>query len=156
MRTTADISARLSNPHFEDFLGFATEVLAPFLPVEQVRPFCKEDADLSKWVPTPLTEDEVLRQMRDYMDFAWGKVRDHRGISANRSIIKMKSWLWLLEDDGLLAFVQDEINYPQYGAPILAAICRKYEMPIPDGEAIRNMIEGKPCYEGCEEGCGEG
>jgi len=64
--------------------------------------------------------------------FGWGKVRNHRGLSADRTILKMKAWLWLLGDDELEAFAADYANYPQYGAPILKAICEKYDFPIPE------------------------
>jgi hypothetical protein len=82
------------------------------------------------------------------MAFAWGKARDHRGISASRSVEKMRTWVWLLDDPEITA------NYQNYGAPILRAICERYGFPIPDGDDMRRMSEGEPCRDGCDEGCG--
>ena len=74
----------------------------------------------------PLTEEAIIKEMRDYMDFALGKARNERGISANRSIWKYVQWLWALDDEELLAFAEDDDNYPMYGMPILQKICDKY------------------------------
>jgi len=138
----------------DDMLGFTAEALLPFLPVEKVKPFLKEDADLSDWKEQPLTAEAVIAEMREYMEFAWGKVQDHRGISASRSVTKMQAWLWLLEDNETLAFAQKDSNYAQYGAPVLKKVCQKYGFPIPEGEDVENMSQGNPCEPGCTYGCG--
>lgn len=73
-----------------------------------------------------LTEEAITKKMMDYMDFALGKARNERGISASRSIWKYVQWLWVLEDEELLVFAEDEENYPMYGMPVLQKICDKY------------------------------
>jgi len=88
------------------------------------------------------------------MEFAWGKIEDHRGISANRSIEKMEAWLWLLDDEETLAALE-EAPYKNYGAPKLKVICDKYGFPVPQDETIQNMIASRPCREGCQDGCGQ-
>ncbi len=125
-----------------------------YLPIEQFKEFVKKDANLSDWEPIPLTHEAVLAEMKEYMEFAWGKVDAHRGISASRSVEKMQAWLWLLGDEETLTFARDDDNYTNYGAPVLMKICQVYDFPIPDDEGIRNMAQGKPCYPGCDEGCG--
>lgn len=152
MKTIEEIIVRCQES--DDFFGFDQEVLLPFLPAEKAKPYLREDADLSGWKQCPLEAEVVIKQMREYMDFAWGKVEDHRGLSANRSISKMQAWLWLLEDNETLSFAQKSSNYPQYGAPILWRICKKYGFAIPDGDDVANMAQGKPCVYGCEYGCG--
>lgn len=154
MQTIEEIVAYYERERQEDIFGFLSEVLLRYLPTEAVKPFLKEGTDLSAWQPTPLTEEAVIADMGQYMAFAWGKVSDHRGISAYRSIEKMQGWLWLLGDEETLAYAKDEEHYPQYGAPILLRICQRYGFPVPDEEGIRNMAQGKPCYPGCQEGCG--
>ncbi len=151
MRTTQEIIRYYRN--HSDFFGFTGEVLIPYLSEDEVKPFLKEGTDLTEWKQQPLTREYVIAEMRQYMEFAWGKVEDHRGISASRSVEKMRAWLWLLEDEDTRAFADDEWHYAQYGAPILKKICEVYGFPIPDGDDIRNMSQGKPCEEGCDQGC---
>ena len=74
----------------------------------------------------PLTEEAIIQEMREYMDFALGKARNERGISASRSVWKYVQWLWAIEDEELLDFAEDDSNYPMYGMPILQKICDKY------------------------------
>lgn len=141
----------------DDFLGFKMEAVAPFLDYEHAQKagFLREGVTKAEWDETqePDTDDQVLETMRAYMEFAWGKVRDHRGISAGRSIEKMEAWLWLLGKDELREeFLAAE--YPMYGAPQLEVICKAMDFPIPDGEDLANMRQGKPCEPGCVEGCG--
>jgi hypothetical protein len=137
----------------QSWLGFNVQALIPFLDFEHARSFLKDEVTAEEWEPTrlPLTEEGVLAEMREYMEFAWDKVENHRGISANRNVEKMEAWVWLLgRDDVLGRFLA--APYPQYGAPRLAQLCRDLSFPIPDGPGLVNMIAGRPCHEGCE-GC---
>jgi hypothetical protein len=133
-----------------DFTG---EALVPFLDFEHAREFLKAEATAESWAPTPLTREAVLAELTDYMAFAWGKVEDHRGISAGRSVEKCSAWAWLIADDATMATIE-AAPYPQYGAPTLAAICVAFGLPIPDDEETQRMIAGKPCRHDCESGCG--
>jgi hypothetical protein len=152
MRTADDIVEYYKGMK-DDFLGFTGEVLLVHLPADKVKQFCKPDADLSDWSPLPITNAGILDEMREYMEFAWGKVQDHRGISAGRSVEKMRAWLWILEDEELLDFSNVDENYRNYGAPILKAICEKYDFPIPEGDDVANMAKGHTCTPYCDEGC---
>ena len=140
----------------DSILGFEVDALLTFIPFEQVKPFLRDDATEEEWNKAykPLTVKNVLAEMEEYMEFAWGKVEDHRGISASRSVEKMQAWLWVLDDTKTLQFAEDDSNYENYGAPILMKICEIYGFTIPDDEGIHNMAQGKPYHDGCEEGCG--
>jgi hypothetical protein len=153
MRTPQEIADYYRQEQVNDFLNFTAEVLLPYLSAEQVKPFLKESADLTDWKPEPLSREGVLAAMRGYMEFAWGKVENHRGISASRSVEKMSAWLWILGDEEMVASARDNANYAYYGAPILKKICDVYGFPVPDNDGVRNMSQGKPCCEGCTEGC---
>jgi hypothetical protein len=157
MKTQEEVRARLDDPKFreEDFLGFATEALAQFLDWDHIQGIIKPEATREEWERDilPLTEQAVLKEMSEYMEFAWGKVIDHRGISASRSIDKMRAWLWLLDDRDTLAKV-DFVGYENYGAPKLNVICQRYGLPIPDDDWARNMIRGFKCRPDCVDGCG--
>jgi hypothetical protein len=151
-RSEAEVVMRLRQNH-DDFLGFKREVLADHLSVEALREFATKDSDLSDWRPRSLDLEPVMTELGDYMEFAWGKVADHRGISANRSVDKVGEYVWLLGLDDLLAEME-AADYPQYGAPKLAVVCQALMLVIPDDEGIQRMIQGLPCEPGCDEGCG--
>jgi hypothetical protein len=153
MRTTEDIITYYRNKQESDMFGFTGEVLLPYLSAEQVKPFLIPDADLSDWKQIPLKFESIVAAMREYMEFAWGKMQDHRGISASRSVEKMQAWLWLLGDEETLTFAQSSHNYAQYGAPVLKKICEKYGFPVPEGDDIERMAKGLACEPGCT-GCG--
>jgi hypothetical protein len=150
MRTQDEISKHMKEIENDDFCGFQRQVLGQYLDIEHAKEHFKAIKD--EWNQTPL--ENALDDMKEYMEFAWRKVEDHRGLSAGRSVEKMEAWLWLLEDFETLNAVK-ETSYENYGTPKLAVICRKYDCPIPDDDGIRNMINSKPCRIGCEEGCGQ-
>jgi hypothetical protein len=121
VRTAEEIVEFYKEHQKNDMFGFMAEVLVPYLSAEQAKPFIREEF-LPKWTAQPLTRDFITAEMKKYMEFAWGKATDHRGISAGRSINKMSCWLWLLKDDETYKFAAKTKNYPQYGAPILKYI----------------------------------
>lgn len=155
MRTFEEIVAKCRDT--ESSFGFHLEVLVPYLPFEYAKEFLQDTVVEEEWNSKiiPLTEENLKGDMGDYMEFAWGKVIDHRGLSASRSIEKMVEWCWLLGDDESVAFAEEDKNYAMYGAPILNFICKKHGFPIPDeGEQLERMINGEPCHEDCY-GCNE-
>lgn len=157
MKTIEQIVDRIQKDKNDPF-GFVADGLIRFVPYDAAKPLLSEEAekhypDGMGWDATPLTREAVAEQMRSYMEFAWGKVYDHRGLSAGRSVVKMAAWLWLIDEDELAAEILKPENYPMYGAPALAIVCRKMGFPIPDDKPTQNMIEGNPCEDDCEEGC---
>ena len=150
MRKYEEITTKIKEKR-EEVFSFWIEVLISYLPFEYAKEFLKDTTE-KEWEEkyfTPMDRETIIKEMYEYMEFAWGKVADHRGLSAGRSIDKMEAWIWLLEDDLVLA----EIPYPYYGAPKLAAICKEYDFPIPTDDGVQNMIDGKPCTPNCQEGC---
>lgn len=152
MRTAEEIVQQIKGS--KSLFGFEVSVWIVYLPFEQARQFLKPEADVSKWEYKEPTRENILSEMREYMAFAWSKVQDHRGLSANRSVEKMKAWLWLLEDQESFDFADDESNYAQYGAPILKHISEKYGFEIPESEEIERMARGESCGADFECGCG--
>lgn len=149
------------------FLDFTNEVLIAFLDYDHAKEFLKPEVTAEAWevmsrsvggdAPTHsrlLGESDISEQMAGYMRFAWGKVEDHRGISAGRSVQKLAALAWLTGDDEILPFSENNSNYAQYGAPILKHICEKYGLPMPSDRGLLRMAEGLPCVKDCEEGCG--
>ncbi len=111
----------------EDFFGFAMSVMIEFVERDRrkredwIKP--EEDDIIPFHEPT---KENVLMQMKEYLPFAYDKAYMERGLSADRSVTKFTTWLWLLEDDDLYQFACNDENYPMYGRPILDAIRDKY------------------------------
>jgi len=141
MRTSEEILQKIKDN--SGVFGFTTSALIEFLPFDLAKPFLVETAKEEEWKVTPSTHDAIVAVMRDYMAFAWEK-----------SVEKMAAWAWMLGDDDLVAQILDDANYPQYGAPALAIVCRKLGFPIPNVEGLHRMIKGLPCDPDCEMGCG--
>jgi hypothetical protein len=137
------------------FFDFFPDVLIPYLPFDDARPFLNQEALKSNgvdnlrsvWVPSALSREEILKEAKEYMEFAWGKVQDHRGLSANRSIHKMEAYCWLLGDEDKIDW--SDKKYPMYGAPILKQVSELYGFPIPDDVETVRMMNGKPCNSEC-------
>ena len=147
-RTMSEIAKRLLESRKKLFEG---EVYLKFLDYEHAKPVLKEGIKPEDWdEPLPLTREAVLAEMRSYMIFAREKVQDHRGISACRSVEKMRAWIFVLGDDDCT----EDVDHAQYGAPILKAICERYDFPMPDDERTLRMMRGARCVPACEQGCG--
>lgn len=155
MRTQEELVARMRASALDDLFGFAREVIFPFLSLENAKEFTKKPELLTPETWTqPRDEEAVKKELASYMEFAWGKVENHRGLSANRSVTKLSTLVWILGDDITCKAVH-EAEYAQYGAPMLAIICKAYNLPIPQNEGIQRMIKGLPCTDSCSAGCGE-
>lgn len=158
MRTPEQIVARMAEVEAAgtDWLGTQRTDLLGQLPWAHAKPFLILTATEQEWEQARAENADVRTAAVDYLRFALGKVIDHRGISAGRSIDHYAAWLWLLEldTDGLEA-----IDYPQYGAPKLAFAAAQLGVPLPfDGDDERAMFErmaaGNRCEYGCDAGCG--
>ena len=151
MRTYQEIVDRARAS--DSWLGFDLEILLPYLPFESAKSFLKREIEEEDWVHTELTRDIILEEARIYMtDYGWPKAMGHRGISAERTVIKMTEWMWLLEEDDLLDQMT-HTDYAQYGTPILKLICEKMDWPIPTDEDTILMMNGHPCRAEYECGC---
>ncbi len=84
------------------------------------------------------------------------KLRPKSWIRYRAIIDHFRAWLWLMEDGDTLAFAEEDNNYPNYGAPILAKICEKYGFEKPESVAAQRMAQGLECDpDGCPCGCGQ-
>lgn len=157
MRTPEEILARIKDVTPHDMFGFRRDVLMGYLDFEHVKPFLKPEAVPAQWVADQNSTEAIIQETKSYMELAWGKVRDHRGLSAGRSVQKMTEFCWLLGEDKLIEQIEKS-DYPQYGAPILKLICEKFGFPIPDDEDLKLMMQGlrcRACTDGSNSGCGK-
>ncbi|WLS43233.1 hypothetical protein Q3V37_17580 [Micromonospora profundi] len=139
-----------------DIFGFREEVLVEAL-----------DLDHARQVLTPRHPEAWTQRVdhetyaRDYLQFAIGKIIDHRGNSASRSVDKLGELTWLLVRDDIVAEM-DHVSYPMYGAPKVKAFADGFGWPFLDdldGDdrlALARMAEGQQCHpQGCERGCAD-
>jgi len=165
MRSAEEIATEIERQKPGDVFGFRTSTLLQYLPFDLAKPFLKEGVTPKEWagLPQPVSPERVLTDWAKYVGFAWMKTLDHRGISAGRSIDHMWSWAWILNDAEVCAWCDDQGMYANYGAPILAAICKKYGWPwthegrpLTPGETemAERMAQGLPCQPDCQDGCG--
>lgn len=116
------------------------------------------DAELpDDWAPR--TAEQLTAAAQEYLGFAIEKISAHRGISAERSVIKLREYAWLLDRDDVVT-AMDAAEYPQYGAPTVKAFADGMGWPfiahVAESEraALVRMSKGLPCVDGCESGCG--
>lgn len=160
VRTTAEISERIRR--IGGFLNFEPEVLMDYLPSDALREHLTADPskaeEIAKFLAERTVSTDPLAEAREYMaSFGWDKALGHRGISASRTVQKMRGWMWLIGDDDAVSSTEDDELYTNYGVPILLLLCRKYGWPIPDDPNVALMGSGQRCLEcqsGDEGGCG--
>jgi hypothetical protein len=151
-RTPEEILARVEEilaDDANDFFGFRREALFMFLPFDQAKPFLKEGTTADEWNNPPRDLDG---ETADYYQFALGKIEDHRGISAGRSVDKLRELAWLAGRDDV-AEAMDAVDYVQYGAPKIKAFADTIGYTWPERQDLTNMANGNPCTPDCADGC---
>lgn len=144
----------------EDFFGFRREVLASSMTGDTLRQ-TGLDLEESTLAAAPLTPPENLSgEASGYLEFAIGKIINHRGISASRSVDKLGEYAWLLGRDDVVE-AMSAADYAQYGAPQVRAFAEGMGWPFLDAtgdevdrRALERMSAGDPCEPECEMGCG--
>ena len=121
MRTDQEIIDRINARKEADFFGFELTDLLIRLPFELAKPFLNPDVKGEDWKVQPRDRDSVLKEMLEYMPFAWGKANNCRGLSAVRSMCHYMAWIWLAGDD-----LGDLTDYQYYGKDNLVKICDHY------------------------------
>lgn len=110
-RSQSEIVDRIENLD-DDMFGFRFEVLVQALDYDYAKPYLKDDVSAAEWDVDRLSDTE--KEARNYLAFAIGKIEDERGISAERSVIKLREFAWLLGRDDAVA-AMDAADYGWYG-----------------------------------------
>lgn len=153
MRTQQEILERVRT--VRTAFGFAQQVLIPHLDFEHAKEFLVPEVTAQEWDESRRADADVASAATDYLEFAFGKCSDHRGLSASRSVEKMTEYAWLQGRDDVVK-AMDEAEYAQYGVPKLVAYAKGFDLHIPDDDpGLLRMAQGVPCEEGCDMGCGE-
>ena len=95
--------------------------LARFVPAErlgELKFLLNKDAT---HIAEPLTEENVLRQLKSDLDLAFDKAINQRGISSSLMYEVIKMWMWVLDDP-----LADSTDYAMYGMPLYKAVAEKY------------------------------
>lgn len=121
MREQDEIVARIEKVKESDIFGFESIEYIDYLDFEHAKPYLKEGVTQEEW--DVKSQDAIRERMGDYMDFAWNKAINCRGISAGRSIAHYQAWLWI---EG--AWADEDIkaleDYEHYGKDELTKICK--------------------------------
>ncbi len=121
MRTQQEILDRINKRKDHDIFGFETDYYISALPFEAAKPYLELGTKPEDW-GKPLTDEDFLKDVTDYMPFAWEKANNCRGLSAVRSVYHYIAWLWLLGDNNPERY--EDFHY--YGKPVLVEISECY------------------------------
>jgi hypothetical protein len=107
--------------------------LMQFIPENELKDFGIElkEEYIGKHQHIQFTRENILKQLKEDVDFGFEKALDQRGISAGLMFAVVKMWNWVLEE-GLEDW--DDNNYAMYGLPLFKATAIKYEWDNPIGE----------------------
>ncbi len=122
MRKQSEILEKIAEfeaDEWADWIGTKRTDLIKALEYENAKPFLEEGVTEEDWKPT-LTDGSVRDEMKDYMEFAWDKANNERGLSAGRSLEHYWAWFWLLGEDKKCSEIEE---YEFYGKDHLRMIC---------------------------------
>lgn len=127
MRTQQEIIDKMKAVEDNDFFCTIRSDLLNYLDYPNAKPFLKPEATEEEWnkAKSTLTRENVLKEMLDYMPFAWDKANNFRGLSAGRSMDHYTAWVWLLGDEDVAA-IGDLKGYEFYGKDNLVKLCQRY------------------------------
>lgn len=123
LRSQDDIVEEIERIKDDDFFGFKTGDLIGYLDYEHAKKYLKPEVMSEEWKFLPSDRESILEEMKNYMDFAWDKANNGRGISAGRSLAHYTVWTWLIGDQGRFGDLED---YQYYGKDNLRKLCDAY------------------------------
>lgn len=118
-RTQEQIVERVRTQSQRDPFGMTGMDLLEWLDFEHAKEFLKPEVTAEQWAGREQPEP-IRDQMIKYMDFAWEKANNCRGLSAGRSLNHYNNWLWLLGEDQL---AESMLKYEHYGKENLRRVC---------------------------------
>jgi hypothetical protein len=129
-RTQEEIKARFEEA--DDWMGIQKNDLISYMDFETAKPLL--DGEYVKAIEdgTEKWEDKVdlKERIKSYMDFAVDKAENQRGLSAGRSMLHYKTWIWLDDPSFYDEIVWEIDNYTDYGKPVLEKICKHYGIDL--------------------------
>ena len=101
-----------------------TKRLMSFLPSSEWEKFGYEYTGEKAFVPKEWTEENVLAQLKEDVEFGIEKAVNHRGISASLMFCTVQGWCKVLEN-GL-----EDTDYGWYGDKLFRAVDEKYNFGL--------------------------
>jgi hypothetical protein len=159
-RTQDEIVARFREEQDDDVFGWMREVLLEAMTAESLQAALPavSAADAAD-VTSDSGPDRIEGLARTYLTFAVGKIVNHRGISATRSVQKLAGYAWVLGRDDIVT-AMEAAGYAQYGAPKVKAFADGMGWPFletaePACERawLERMSQGLRCSDACMDGC---
>lgn len=157
MRTPADIVTEMHRIASTDLLGYQSNDLLRHLPFDDARPFLIPEATADAWKEVfidPSDAHALNAELAEAFAYSYEKASNHRGISANIAIDRVRVVAWLLGRDDVVA-AMDQADYQNYGMPKAKAACDVLGIPFSTDDGLIRMARGEPCSpDGCSGGCG--
>lgn len=129
MKTVAEIQKKAREGFDTDPFGFGKTDLIIELPYEEAKEYLKPEVTKEEWEKDRrqiTTDDDILKEIAEYVSFAQGKIDDERGISADRSCQHFIAWFWLIDEDFSNELADTyRHDYAPYGQPVLNKV-KKY------------------------------
>lgn len=122
-RTQDEIVTRINERKEQDMFVFEWHEYLECLDYEHAKPMLRDDVTPDQW-PAPTLDPR--QAIIDYLPFAFESAHNERGISANRSVMRIVAWTWLDGEDELSAWCADDRNYYGYGLAILRKVAEHY------------------------------
>lgn len=129
-RNQEEIVERIASLKDDDIFGFRFEVLADALTFENAKQYLKDGVTEEHWDGSRTVDTAAAA--RRYLEFAVGKIRDERGLSAERSVIKLREYAWLLGRSDVVKQM-DAAEYAPYGEPKVRAFAAGMGFDWPEG-----------------------
>lgn len=126
MRTQEEIIARFNVS--DDMMGTQKWDLIELMTYENAKQFLKKEFIESvekgenKWEQKTETKTTIL----GYLSFAYDKAEGERGLSAARSMMHFKTWIWFDDEKFYNEIISDIENYTDYGIEVLNKIAAHY------------------------------
>lgn len=126
MRTQEEIMERFEKA--DDLFGTQKGDLIDYMTFENAKPYLQEEYVAKvengeeKWEMKTDPKKEIL----EYLDFAYDKAEGERGLSAGRSMLHFRTWIWLDDESFYNEVINLIDNYTNYGIPALNRISKRY------------------------------
>ncbi len=153
MKTDQEILARIEEVADKDWMGTQRGDLVVRLPYDLAKQYLRDDAnmDADKWNTAVKELQAPMDLIKDYLEFAWDKANNCRGLSAGRSLEHILTWLWL---EGYDKLVKEHFEtYDMYGKLqlVIASSLVNFDWAAHDNKRWANDEDGPGIDEGTRE-----
>ena len=125
MKSIDEIKNFMNEVEEDDFLGVMRSDSIECLSYDDAKDYLRDGVTPEEWEKDRIKSDaDIIKKIKEYLPFAWGKANDERGISASRSIQHFRAWFFLLGEDEFykkITWMEDN-DFAMYGKPILETI----------------------------------